>query len=83
MGQMLHSAGYDVQYRGKWHLSKGPDGGDSTAQQMASYGFDGWEPPEAAQDTLPEHYGGGCANRDTPYAQQAADWLMNPTPRTA
>jgi arylsulfatase A-like enzyme len=80
MGTMLRSAGYDVQYRGKWHLSKGPDGADSTAEQVAAYGFDGWIPPEAAQDTKPEHFGGGCANHDTPYAQQAVDFLRHQAP---
>jgi arylsulfatase A-like enzyme len=80
MGTMLRTAGYDVQYRGKWHLSKGPTGGDSTPEQLQDYGFEGWQPPEAAQDVNPAHFGGGCANRDGPYAQSAVDFLQNVAP---
>ncbi|MFD6677224.1 sulfatase-like hydrolase/transferase [Rhodococcus zopfii] len=77
MAKMLLSAGYDVHYRGKWHMSKGADGGDPTPEDIAEYGFAGWEPPEAGQDTAPENFGGGCADRDRKIAGDAADFLRS------
>ncbi len=42
-GTMLRDGGYDVHWRGKWHLSKGPAGdGKLTPEEIAAYGFDGW-----------------------------------------
>ena len=41
IGKMLDGVGYDVQYRGKWHLSKGADGGDPLAKEISLYGFKG------------------------------------------
>src|ERR1700748_1061871 len=36
LGSMLQDGGYDVQWRGKWHLSKGPAGdGEITAEELA------------------------------------------------
>jgi choline-sulfatase len=80
MARMLASAGYDVQYRGKWHVSKGRDGGKPTAGDVAAYGFNGWVPPDAGENTDPEGFGGGVANHDTAYAQQAAEFLATQTP---
>ncbi|UYP19861.1 sulfatase-like hydrolase/transferase [Rhodococcus sp. Z13] len=80
MAKMLRSAGYDVQYRGKWHMSKGADGGDPSPEDIARFGFDGWQPPEAGQDTSPENFGGGCADRDRKIAADAADYLRSRDP---
>jgi len=80
MAKMLASAGYNVHYRGKWHMSKGSDGGDPSSPDVAAYGFSGWVPPEAGEDTDPNNFGGGCANRDAAYATQAADFLSNADP---
>ncbi|USI91254.1 sulfatase-like hydrolase/transferase [Rhodococcus pyridinivorans] len=77
MAKMLLSAGYDVHYRGKWHMSKGADGGDPSPDDIARYGFAGWEPPEAGQDTAPENFGGGCADRDGKIASDAAEFLRS------
>ncbi|TSD99197.1 sulfatase-like hydrolase/transferase [Skermania sp. ID1734] len=75
MAKVLAAAGYNVHYRGKWHMSKGPDGAEPTPADLAAYGFQGWVPPEVAQDTEPAHFGGGCANLDTPIAEQSAEFL--------
>ncbi|WP_305094577.1 sulfatase-like hydrolase/transferase [Prescottella sp. R16] len=75
MAKLLDSAGYDVQYRGKWHMSKGAGGGDPSSDDLAAYGFHGWVPPEAGQDTDPDNFGGGCANHDARYAAEAVDFL--------
>jgi choline-sulfatase len=77
LASMLRAGGYDVHYRGKWHLSKGSDGGldDVTAQEIAAYGFEGWVPPDAGGDTRPENFGGGRADHDAGYIAQAVEFL--------
>jgi arylsulfatase A-like enzyme len=77
LATMLRAGGYDVHYRGKWHLSKGPKGGfDVTAEQVAAYGFDGWIAPDGGGDTRPESFGGGRADHDAPYITQALEFLQ-------
>lgn len=76
MARMLNDAGYDVQYRGKWHLSKGEDGGTASPSDIAMYGFKGWIAPDAGEDTAPENFGGGFANHDQAYVQQAIAYLQ-------
>jgi arylsulfatase A-like enzyme len=76
LASMFRGAGYDVQYRGKWHLSKGPMGGyDATPEDLAGYGFDGWVAPDAGGDTRPPNFGGGRANHDAGYIDQAVAFL--------
>ncbi|MGF0226178.1 sulfatase-like hydrolase/transferase [Dietzia natronolimnaea] len=75
MAGLLASAGYDVHYRGKWHMSKGADGLDPTPADVESFGFHGWSPPEAGQDIKPENFGGGTANNDQRYADEAVGFL--------
>jgi choline-sulfatase len=82
MAHVLGAAGYNVQYRGKWHLSKGADGGKPSAQDVAAFGFEGWVPPDAGEDTAVDNFGGGQANHDAAYATQAADFLSTQTPAT-
>ncbi len=77
MGRMLLDAGYDVQYRGKWHLSKDPTGTlpVQSPRDLAHYGFHGWIPPEAGTDQAAAVFGGGDTDYDTEYAAQAAHFL--------
>lgn len=79
MAKLLASAGYNVQYRGKWHMTKDvTDLTDaSSADDLEKFGFHGWQPPDAGQDTNPAHFGGGCADYDSRWAQQAADFLQS------
>ncbi len=71
---------YEVHYRGKWHLSKG---GQNSAHpekslmsaEVALFGFQGWVAPDAGEDTKPENFGGGYANHDQHYIQQAIDFI--------
>ncbi len=84
LATMLRSAGYDVQYRGKWHLSKGPNGGfDVTPAQIAAHGFDGWIAPDAGGDTQPVNFGGGKADHDAAYIDQALSFLRERAARPA
>lgn len=75
MANLLAAAGYDVHYRGKWHMSKGADGLDPTPEDIEGFGFHGWNPPEAGQDIKPENFGGGTANNDKRYADEAVEFL--------
>jgi len=79
MGNIFANAGYDVQYRGKWHLSKAPNAPENpnalTSSDVAMFGFKGWIPPDAGEDAEPEHFGGGWPDQDARYIQEAIDWL--------
>ncbi|HRJ41262.1 MAG: sulfatase-like hydrolase/transferase [Caldilineaceae bacterium] len=79
LAKMLGSVGYRVGYRGKWHLSKplGDDWSSADTDAVATdYGFAGWVPPDAGQDTEPDHFGGGTANADANYFAQAQSFLQ-------
>lgn len=75
IGRILDDLGYDVQYRGKWHLSKGADGGDPLAKDISLFGFKGWIGPDAGEDAKPENFGGGFANHDEKYIQEAIEYI--------
>jgi len=79
MAKMLASAGYNVQYRGKWHMTKDVTclTDASSAEDLEKLGFHGWQPPDAGQDTNPAHFGGGCADYDRHWAAQAAEFLRS------
>ena len=75
IGRILDDAGYDVQYRGKWHLSKGLNYGEVTHKDVSLFGFKGWVGPDAGEDAKPENFGGGFANADAMYVEQAIEYL--------
>jgi arylsulfatase A-like enzyme len=56
---VMSAAGYDVVYKGKWHLSKYPPHGEWEPRDVEKYGFSRWNPPDAgANQTIPEAGGG-------------------------
>lgn len=78
----LWADGYDVQYRGKWHMSKGvaPNGtktnyDDLTPADISLYGAMGWVAPDAGEDVNPLNFGGGFANHDAKYTAEAIAYL--------
>jgi choline-sulfatase len=77
LATILKEAGYRVEYRGKWHLSRGADGSIESVEpsDLAAYGFDGWEPPDAGGDRRIEGFGGGTADHDAHYLAQAIAFL--------
>ncbi len=79
MATMLAGAGYDVEYRGKWHLSLDPTGTVSpcSGRELELFGFHGWEPPEFGNGIPPSTYGGGTVNYDERCASDTADFLKN------
>lgn len=73
---------YEVHYRGKWHLSKGGQNNvhpekSLMQSEVALYGFNGWIPPDSGEDTKPENFGGGYANHDKNYIEQAIEFITN------
>ena len=79
MAMLLASAGYDVEYRGKWHLSSDSSGtlNANSARDLELFGFNGWEPPEAGCSLNAVQFGGGTTDYDEWYAAGAADFLKN------
>ena len=84
---MLRDNGYDVEYRGKWHLSKGPDGGeDVTARGPRGVRVRRLGRAGLRRRHAPENFGGGRADHDANYIEQALAFLReraasgNPTP---
>ena len=88
LATLLRKAGYEVAYKGKWHLthpsgaSNGMLGGwaEADAQRIArDYGFADWEPPDAGENAKAEHFGGGNAGEgegwDEVYTRQVEQWL--------
>lgn len=76
LATMLRAGGYEVHLRGKWHLSKGPGGAfDASPEDLAAFGFDGWVRPDAGGDVRPESFGGGRADHDARYIEQAVAFL--------
>jgi choline-sulfatase len=63
LGTVMKAAGYNVVYKGKWHCSK-PAGEEAEPSDLAKYGFERWDPPDAgANQSVPEA-GGGVTNND-------------------
>jgi arylsulfatase A-like enzyme len=85
MARLLASAGYDVQYRGKWHISKDPSGtlAVQSRRDLEHYGFRGWLTPDAGGDESSSMFGGGDADYDALTARQAAAFLKQADPHAA
>ena len=88
LAQMLRAAGYEVAYKGKWHLTHPAGTGSllggwapSDADRLRrDYGFADWEPPDAGENAKAEHFGAGNAGPlgqgwDELYTRQTERWL--------
>ncbi|KAB2912821.1 MAG: sulfatase-like hydrolase/transferase [Bacteroidetes bacterium] len=78
MGKMMASAGYDVVFKGKWHLTKpvnyivdeelGINQLYWTAEDVKHiserWGFNGWNAPDAGDNMNIANFGGGTVNND-------------------
>ena len=90
LATLLRAAGYEVAYKGKWHLTH-PSGekhgegllggwlpGDADVLER-DYGFADWEVPDAGENAEAEHFGGGNAGEgegwDEVYIRQVESWL--------
>jgi arylsulfatase A-like enzyme len=80
---VLWNEGYDVQYRGKWHMSKGVAGNGAvtnydnlTPADISLFGAMGWVAPDAGEDVNPLNFGGGFANHDARYVAEGIKYLQ-------
>ena len=67
LATVLKAAGYEVVYKGKWHLTEGTVGPDGVKvpDEPERYGFEGWHGPDIGSDSNPARlYGGGSYNQD-------------------
>jgi choline-sulfatase len=90
LATLLREGGYEVGYKGKWHLTHPSGNGDllsGWSEQDATrierdYGFADWEAPDAGENAKAEHFGGGNAGDgagwDEVYTAQAERWLGRP-----
>ena len=85
LADLLAKAGYDVQYRGKWHMSKDPSGTMfvQSRRDLEHYRFGGWLPPDAGADQTAAMLGGGTADWDGLTARQAAEFLRAADPKAS
>jgi arylsulfatase A-like enzyme len=86
--RLLRARGYEVAYKGKWHLTH-PLGGEGSmlggwTQRDAErierdYGFADWEAPDAGENARASNFGGGNAGEgegwDEVYTAQIERWL--------
>jgi choline-sulfatase len=86
LGRLLAGAGYDVAYKGKWHLSTATAGNDRcSARDIANmaerYGLPGWNPPDAgvSLSSVPTA-GGGTPNNDGRFVSGATAGAAGQTP---
>jgi choline-sulfatase len=88
LAQLLRGAGYQVAYKGKWHLTHPSGGGEllggwtpaDAERLLRDYGFADWEPPDAGENAKAEHFGAGNAGPlgqgwDEVYTRQSEAWL--------
>jgi choline-sulfatase len=90
LATLLREAGYEVGYKGKWHLTHPSGNGDllsgwsehDATRIERDYGFADWEAPDAGENAKAEHFGGGNAGDgagwDEVYTAQAERWLQGP-----
>ncbi len=64
---VMKAAGYNVIYKGKWHISKPRHGQEATPAEAEQYGFDRWDPPDAGANQEIDQAGGGKAKNDRRY----------------
>ena len=71
---VMASAGYQVIYKGKWHLSKPAPGEDFQPQELNPYGFTRWNPPDAGANQNIDQEGGGVYDNDGRYMDEEGDY---------
>jgi len=65
LATVMSGAGYEVVYKGKWHLSKPKsESGDFVSEDLLPYGFTRWNPPDAGANQSIGQAGGGSTDND-------------------
>ena len=71
---VMTAAGYQVIYKGKWHISKyNPTVGHWTPADLQAYGWQRWNPDDAGADQSIPEMGGGQAQNDARYMGAETD----------
>ena len=71
---VMSAAGYQVIYKGKWHISKyNPTVGHWTPADLQAYGWQRWNPDDAGADQSIPEMGGGQAQNDARYMGSETD----------
>ena len=73
LANVMASAGYQVVYKGKWHLSKPAPGQQAVSGDLLPYGFTRWNPPDAGANQDIEQEGGGLYDNDGRYMDSEGD----------
>jgi len=63
VASVMHAAGYEVVYKGKWHISK-PEGEDWSPSDLEKFGFMRWDPPDGGANQDISEAGGGVTDHD-------------------
>lgn len=68
LASVMSAAGYEVVYKGKWHLSKPSDPTTGfVSSDLLPYGFTRWDPPDAGANQSIGQAGGGSTDNDGRY----------------
>jgi len=74
LASVMHAAGYDVVYKGKWHLCKPfPPGSDWVPSDVGKYGFARWNPADAGANQDISEEGGGTIDNDGRFMNDDGD----------
>ncbi|MBI4468586.1 MAG: sulfatase-like hydrolase/transferase [Acidobacteria bacterium] len=80
LARILASAGYEIVYKGKWHMSKDPNGQKPRPQDVDAYGFSQWDGYEYGGSTDPDEFGGGESDFDQRVVDDAIAYLKSLPP---
>ena len=72
---VMAAAGYQVVYKGKWHVSK-PAGAEWAPSDVGKYGFNRWDPPDAGANEDLDQGGGGDADNDGRFMDDDGPWPL-------
>jgi len=65
LATVMTAAGYSSTYKGKFHVTKpAAANGLYAPSDLAQYGFNRWNPPDAGEDQSVTQFGGGFTNHD-------------------
>ncbi len=72
IASVMTAAGYNVVYKGKWHVSK-PAGETWVPSDVGQYGYARWNPQDAGANQSISEMGGGNADNDNRFMNDDGD----------
>jgi choline-sulfatase len=73
IASVMSSLGYQVVYKGKWHLNK-PEGDLWAPSDVGKYGFGRWNPQDAGANQDIPQAGGGSVDNDGRFMNSVGDY---------